>query len=138
MTVPWPTLAGLSGEPGNLCWLGPITPQTAHLLATAASADPACEWRVIVTDAAGRATAVTRVRRPRQSGAAPSGRLMSRVTLIVPSTLLADPLPAALPGQGESRALGQILARALKAARDAINSTNVNATADGDTTAGVQ
>jgi hypothetical protein len=46
-----------------LCWLGPVTPQTAREIATAAAADPACVWKVIITDDEGQALAVTRLRR---------------------------------------------------------------------------
>jgi hypothetical protein len=65
LAVPWRTLAGLIPEPGRLCWLGPVTPQTAREIAAAGAADPACLWKVIITDDEGRALAVTRLRRRR-------------------------------------------------------------------------
>jgi hypothetical protein len=46
-----------------LCWLGPVTPQTAREIAAAGAADPACVWKVIITDDEGQALAVTRLRR---------------------------------------------------------------------------
>lgn len=73
LTVPWRTLAGLIPEPGRLCWLGPVTPQTAREIAAAGAADPACAWKVIITDDEGRALAVTRLRRRRVAPAARSG-----------------------------------------------------------------
>ena len=72
LTVPWRTLAGLIPEPGRLCWLGPVTPQTAREIAAAGAADPACAWKVIITDDEGRALAVTRLRRRRVAPAARS------------------------------------------------------------------
>jgi hypothetical protein len=42
LAVPWRTLMGLAPEPGRLCWVGPVTPQTAREIAAAAAADPAC------------------------------------------------------------------------------------------------
>ncbi len=63
--MPWRSLAGLSGEPGRICWLGHVTPRVARDLAAAAAADPACDWKVIITDEDGRAIAVTRIPRLR-------------------------------------------------------------------------
>jgi Domain of unknown function (DUF222) len=87
VTVPWRTLAGLSSEAGNLCRLGPVTPLIARMLASTAAADPACEWKVIVTGTAGEAVAVTRLRHGRGRADAPGG-LISRVTLTVPAGIL--------------------------------------------------
>src|SRR5207249_1912599 len=33
LTVPWQTLAGMSSEPGMLCWLGPVTPLVSRQIA---------------------------------------------------------------------------------------------------------
>jgi len=65
LVVPWSTLVGDSGEPGQLTRIGPITPAQARHLADLAAADPAVSWRVILTGLDGRATAVSRVPRLR-------------------------------------------------------------------------
>jgi hypothetical protein len=61
--VPWATLAGFAGRPGTLGRIGPITAAQCRQLAAAAEADPATQWRVIVTNAAGQAITVTRILR---------------------------------------------------------------------------
>jgi Domain of unknown function (DUF222) len=120
-TVPWRTLAGLSSQPGNLCWLGPVTPSTARTLARAAAADPACEWTVIVIGPAGQAIAVTRLHRSRPQATGPVGGLISRFTLTIPAKILAGIIPPALPDDLDSAGpLGEVLRRAWKAARDAM------------------
>jgi hypothetical protein len=119
VTVPWRTLAGLSSEPGNLCWLGPVTPLTALTLARAAAEDPACEWRVIVTGTTGQAQAVTRVRRSRGQRTGAAGGLFSRITLTVPAGILESVTAPALSYLHSLGALGEILVRAWQAARDA-------------------
>jgi hypothetical protein len=119
VTVPWRTLAGLSGQPGNLCWLGPVTPSTARMLATTAAADPACEWRVIVVGTAGQAVAVTRLRRRAHPAAVPAHGLISRFTLTVPIEILTGGTPPAGLDLESLGALGQVLGRAWQAARDA-------------------
>ena len=119
VTVPWRTLAGLSGEPGNLCWLGPVTPLTALTLARTAAEDPACEWRVIVTGPTGQALAVTRVRRRRIQRSSAAGGLFSRITLTVPAGILESVTAPALSHLHSLGALGEILVRAWQAARDA-------------------
>jgi hypothetical protein len=63
VTLPWTTLAGHSAAPRLLGRIGPITAGQARHLAIAAEADPAVPWRVIVTNAAGQAIAVSRIRR---------------------------------------------------------------------------
>jgi len=117
--VPWRTLAGLSGEPGNLCWLGPVTPLTALTLARTAAEDGACEWRVIVTGPTGQALAVTRVRRSRTQRSSAAGGLFSRITLTVPAEILESVTAPALSHLHALGALGEILVRAWQAARDA-------------------
>jgi Domain of unknown function (DUF222) len=72
LTVPWATLAGLSAVPGLLGRIGPITAAQARHLARAAETDPAAQWRIIVTNDAGQAIAVTRVRRRTRDGPAPA------------------------------------------------------------------
>jgi Domain of unknown function (DUF222) len=64
VTLPWTTLTGLDHQPGLLGRIGPITAHQARQLASAAEGDPAAQWRVIVTNPAGQAIAVTRLRRP--------------------------------------------------------------------------
>jgi len=119
VTVPWRTLAGLSGQPGNLCWLGPVTPSTARMLARTAAADPACEWRVIVVGTAGQAIAITRLRRSARQSGGPAHGLISRFTLTVPIEVLDGGTPPAGPDLESLGALGQVLGRAWQAARDA-------------------
>jgi hypothetical protein len=63
--LPWRTLAGISPAPGHLGRIGPITATQARHLAECAVGDPGAEWRVIVTNSAGQALAVTRVPRAR-------------------------------------------------------------------------
>jgi hypothetical protein len=53
----------MTGLPGALSAFGSITPGQARELATAAARDPACAWRVLVTDDNGRAIALTSLRR---------------------------------------------------------------------------
>ena len=67
LTVSWRTLAGWWEEPGQLTRMGAITAAVARELAQAASADPTCLWRVVVTDAGGQVLAVTRLRWPGRS-----------------------------------------------------------------------
>ncbi len=63
VTLPWTTLAGQSDTPGLLGRIGPITATQARHLAAAADTDPDAQWRIIVTNPAGQAIAVTRIRR---------------------------------------------------------------------------
>lgn len=72
VTLPWVTLAGLAERPGTLGRIGAITPAQARRLALAAADDPSAQWRVIVTNSAGQAIAVTRIRR--RSGRARASR----------------------------------------------------------------
>jgi Domain of unknown function (DUF222) len=124
MLVAWRTLAGMSAEPGSVCWLGPITPNAARELAEMAAGNPRTEWRIIVTDDAGQAMLVTRV--PRRPGTAtrPAGSgLVSRITLTLSLALVND---LARPGSAPmwkptgSGNLGKVLAAALAAASQAV------------------
>ncbi|HEX3923844.1 MAG TPA: hypothetical protein VHY31_16280, partial [Streptosporangiaceae bacterium] len=63
VTLPWVTLTGTDARPGTLGRIGAITPVQARQLARAAENDPAAHWRIIVTNQAGQAIAVTRIRR---------------------------------------------------------------------------
>jgi len=118
LTVPWQTLAGMSAEPGTVCWLGPVTPQVSRQIAEAGADDPRTEWRVIVTSSSGEFICVARIRRPRRSrvgspDAAASescapGRfvgLIDRVTVTVPADLLdrSPQLAIGVPGEDAAR-----------------------------------
>lgn len=75
LSVPWRTLAGLTGEPGELSRIGPVTAGVARTLAAAAAAEEACEWRLIVTSLAGEVltvTSVPRTWRVRRGGEGPA------------------------------------------------------------------
>jgi hypothetical protein len=67
LTVSWRTLAGWWDEPGQLTRMGAITAEVARALARAASADPTCLWRVVVTDTESRVVTVTRIHWPGHS-----------------------------------------------------------------------
>jgi hypothetical protein len=150
LSVPWATLAGLSAAPGHLGRIGPVTATRARILASSAASDPATEWRIIVTNTAGRAITVTRVPGPRGRDRPPSGSradaagpalapaagtgLVARVTLTIPEDLLPPdasptrPTPAESPdGLGPP---GGILARARKAAATAAQRARAAAVAD--------
>ncbi len=92
LTVPWTVLAGLSTGPGLLGRIGPITPSQAIRLADAAAADPAAQWRIIVTTTAGQAIAVSRVphRSRARDGPEAIAGLVGRVTLIISEDDLAS------------------------------------------------
>ncbi|MCW2906461.1 MAG: endonuclease [Actinomycetia bacterium] len=98
LTVSWRTLAGWWDEPGQLTRMGAITAAVARELAQAASADPTCLWRVVVTDAEGQVMAVTRSRWPgrpqRKSDHPPGPGVLGRITVTVPVMLLGEPPPA--------------------------------------------
>jgi hypothetical protein len=76
--VPWVTLAGLADRPGTLGRIGPVTAAQARQLAAAAQADPATQWRVIVTNAAGQAITVARIRRRARGHPARDGPGLAR------------------------------------------------------------
>jgi Domain of unknown function (DUF222) len=111
LTLPWATLAGHSAAPGLLGRIGPITAHQARHLARAAETDPAAQWRVIVTNDAGQAIAVARIRRRTRDGSesardgpAPgSGLVGRRITLTISQGTIREqatgrPGPAAGPG----------------------------------------
>ena len=117
LSLPWETLAGASPAPGHLGRIGPVTATQARALAGCAARDPATQWRIIITDPAGHAQAITRIPRPRQRGRPPpdspasgttggttgstsqqpgtaaGGGLVSRVTLTIPENLLTPGAP---------------------------------------------
>jgi hypothetical protein len=70
VSLPWQVLAGTSAGPGHLGRIGPVTATQARRLAAAAG-DPGAEWRIIITDPAGHALAVTRIPRPRRRDSSP-------------------------------------------------------------------
>ncbi len=63
LTLPWATLAGHSSGPGILSRIGPITATQARHLARTAQADPAAQWRIIITSNTGQAITITRITR---------------------------------------------------------------------------
>jgi hypothetical protein len=127
MRVPWPTLTGESGEPGQLSRIGPITREQARYLADVAAGDAAVQWRVIVTDPAGRAMAVSRVLRDAlDHGAGSSSRpasLVRRVTVTMASDQASAPEGTDLP---------LILQRTLRAAAKAAEKARLRAVTDAD------
>ncbi|HEY2131266.1 MAG TPA: DUF222 domain-containing protein [Streptosporangiaceae bacterium] len=146
LAVPWRTLAGLSGEPGQLTRIGAITAETAGDLAQVAAADPVCEWRILVTDRVGRLLTVTRIRSPGRGRASPRPRgspaptdrlgsmapphprprsgVLGRITVTVPVTILGEPPPLASAETATGppdTALQVALTKALAAARQAVH-----------------
>jgi Domain of unknown function (DUF222) len=132
VTLPWTTLAGLSAAPGVLGRIGPVTAAQARQLALAAETDPAAQWRIIVTNAAGQAITVTRIRRTRTragpgppGGGPPGAGLVSRITLTVTRDTIREHVitsrqPADLPegmAAAALRAAGRALQEALAQAR---------------------
>lgn len=106
LLVPWRTLAGMAGEPGDLSWFGAVTPGQARELAGAAAADPSAVWRVIVTGDDGRAIAVTTLgRRSRAPSTAPG--LIEEITVTIQASLAAG-----LSSTGDLRDVAGQLARA--------------------------
>jgi hypothetical protein len=157
LLLPWSTLAGFADRPGALGRIGPITAVQARLLAQSAQADPAAQWRVIVTNAAGQAFAVSRIRRPRrdpatsESGLASSGGtpelpgagLVGRVTVTITEETLrvcgppnrSGPRAGAGPPGGSRPTARQglpppIVSAALRAAARALHRAVVRAAAD--------
>ncbi len=160
VTLPWATLAGLSAAPGTLGRIGPVTPGQARLLAQAAENDPAAQWRIIITNPAGQAIAVTRIRRRARHGPGPPGTgLVGRATVIISQDTISqqahavvsrsrraggrrgpDPPPAGTGGPGPPAGTGGpgppggIAATALRAAARALD--RALAQAEADVTAG--
>ena len=128
VTLPWTTLTGLSAAPGALGRIGPVTAAQARQLAQVAETDPAAQWRVIVTNAAGQAITVTRIRHriragpgppgPEAPGAGPPGLgLVGRVTLTITRDTITGQQPAG-PSRGMAAAAWRTAARALDRALD--------------------
>lgn len=128
LTSPWRTLAGTGPEPGEVSWVGPVTPAQTRDLAVAAAADRGCAWRLIVTDDEGHAIAITTLRTRRTVDTHPPG-LVSEVTVTIQQSLA-----AALGGSSASfandRKLADLLARAIRAANLAATEAATHAAAD--------
>jgi hypothetical protein len=122
LTVPWRTLAGLAGEPGQLGRLGAVTAEVARGLATAAAANPACEWKIIVIGKSGEAIAITRLDKRHKARCGiglDERRGPGWVARIILTVSTADLATGALPGQEEFpgwTVLGKLLNVALEAA----------------------
>jgi Domain of unknown function (DUF222) len=146
MLLPWTSLAGLAERPGTLGRIGPITAVQARVLAQAAEHDPGAQWRVIVTNSAGQAMTVTRIRRRARRGPGgardgppPGPGLVGRVTVTVTEdTVTEDTVSAGCgPGgahrrrrPGRPEPASQIAAAALRAAAKALAAARSRAAAD--------
>jgi len=160
VTLPWTTLAGLSTAPGLLGRIGPVTAAQARQLAAAAGTDPAAQRRIIITNPAGQAIAVTRIPRRTRDGPGkardhpvsvrdgpdpardhppPGAGLVGRITLTITADTIRQhtttrPGPPAGPGP-PARAAGPgppsgITAAALRAAAIAQDRAQAQAAAD--------
>ncbi len=131
VTLPWITLAGQSNTPGLLGRIGPITAEQARHLASTAQADPAVPWRVIVTNPAGQAIAVSRIRRRGPPGDSPcrdgppGTGLVGRITLIIDQDTITTARSPGGPGPPT-----KITAAALRAATQALDLALAHARAD--------
>jgi len=145
VTLPWTTLAGLAGGPGSLGRIGPVTPAQARQLADAAENDPAAQWRVIVTNAAGQAIRVTRIRRRAHrarpgpgppGGSLPRGAgLVGRATVVISQDTIRcrQAGRSGWPGPSatcDSSPPGGMAAAALQAGARALDRALVQAAAD--------
>jgi hypothetical protein len=89
--LPWNVLAGSSLDPGRLGRIGSITAPQARRVAQIAAHDPAAQWRIIVTSAAGQALGVARIpwrvpaggKRDSTDDFVGGGGLVGRVTLTI-------------------------------------------------------
>jgi hypothetical protein len=137
LTLTWSTLTGESSGPGLLGRVGPVTAVQARELARAAAVgDLAAQWRVIITDDDGRATAVDRMRLPNagRSALPADGRggwramagVARRVTVTIPEATVADT-------RSWDTGSGGLLATVLETARGAMDRAGRLARADRDT-----
>jgi hypothetical protein len=152
LTLPWATLAGHSAAPGLLGRIGPVTAAQARKLATAAQTDPAAQWRIIVTNDAGQAIAVTRIRRRTRDGPGaardgppPGSGLAGRITLTISQGIITssrgaaiNPRPAAgASGPGPPSGMSAVALRAAARALDqALGQANADVAAGGCAHAG--
>jgi hypothetical protein len=106
LTIAWSTLTGAAATPAHLGRIGPITPGQALPLTGIAALDPHTAWRVILTDPAGHALAVDRVRRgpPRENQEHRPPGVIGRVTVTIPASALTQPPPDSTPGDHGIRA----------------------------------
>jgi Domain of unknown function (DUF222) len=143
LTVPWATLAGHCAAPGLLGRIGPITAAQARHLARAAQADPAAQWRIIITNPAGQALTVTRIPRrrardgpaPARASPPPGTGLVGRVTLTISQDTIrahttGRPGPGPPAGAARPRPPEGITAAALRAAALALDTALAQARAD--------
>jgi Domain of unknown function (DUF222) len=138
--LPWTTLARLSDRPGTLGRIGPITAAQARQLARAAETDPAAQWRVIVTNAAGQAIAVTRIHRPRRArdrlalarDGPPGTGLVGRIIVTITQDTITSQRVAGPggPGPPAEPGLPDGIAAALRAAAKALDRALDRAEAD--------
>jgi len=135
--LPWAALAGLADRPGTLGRIGAITAAQARQLAAVAEHDPAAQWRVIVTNGAGQAITVARIRRPRhrrrdgpgRSPPPPGTGLVGRITV----TITKDTVTGVTSGRQEASGCGPssgIAAAALRTAVRALDRARAQAEAD--------
>jgi hypothetical protein len=150
LSLPWGTLAAESAGPGSLGRIGPITATQARYLARlAAFGDHAAQWRVIVTDAQGQATAVARMPRlqpgaeppdPGPPGPEPPGpepdTAMPEVTGLVGRITVTMPESTVRQTASWDTSHGGILAAVLRTARRAESKARQQARADRDATGG--
>jgi Domain of unknown function (DUF222) len=152
LALPWATLAGRSAAPGLLGRIGPITAAQARHLAHAAQSDPAAQWRIIVTNDAEQAIAVTRIRRrtrdgpgSARDGPAPGSGLVGRITLTISQGTVTSSRRAAInprppAGAGGPGPPSGIAVAALRAAArtldQALGQANADAAAGGCAHAG--
>ncbi len=141
-TLPWATLAGLADRPGTLGRIGAITAAQARQLTRAAETDPAAQWRVIVTNSAGQALAVTRIRRPShrpRDGVAsardgpPGAGLVGRVTVTITQDMITAQQargPGPPGGTDPPGPLSPVAAAALRAGARALDQARARAAAD--------
>jgi hypothetical protein len=133
LRIPWLTLTKGGPEPGYLTRIGPITPTQASYLALLAIADPAVQWRIVLTNQSGRATAVTRIKNsPASAGPArarPStpSSLLRRVTVIMPADELSSVVSNGRPAHTN---LAILVAAMMTAARKAADHAAERAAAD--------
>jgi len=139
LTVPLRTLAGFSSGSGQLNRIGSVTGNVARGLAEAAATNPFCEWRVIITDAKGRAIGVTRPSLRRAGAGAfdkPAPGWVTRIVLTVPVWALADRALRDYCQPATSGRLGVILAAALAAADREASRIGANSQEHADSHAG--
>jgi hypothetical protein len=130
VTLPWLTLAGLAERPGILGRIGAITPAQARRLAHAACSNPTAQWRVIVTNPAGHAIAVARIRR-RTCHGPPRAGPVGRITLTISQdTIASRKQPGTSGAPARAGPAAGILAAALRTAGRALEYALAQAEAD--------